>query len=73
MSAANRSAKRISALIIAALTDDSKDVPGRVDSVTRLSYLLGLDRSIKILMEEMKKEKDESIGKANLHDKALGQ
>ena len=73
MSAAKKSAKRITALIMAALTENSKDVPGKVDSVTRLSYLLGLDRSIKILIEEIKKEKNESFGKTDLDDEALEQ
>lgn len=73
MSASRRSARRITRLIVAALTEEAKEIPGKVDSVTRLAYLLGLDRSIKIIMEEIKKEEHETVGKIDLNDEALEQ
>lgn len=68
LSAAKKSAKRIASLILAALTEETKDIPGKVDSVTRMSYLLGLDRSIKIIMEEIEKESHETVGKTDIID-----
>ena len=73
MSAARKSVRRITRLIVAALTEESKEIPGKVDSVSRLAYLLGLDRSIKIIMEELKKEEHETVGKIDLNDEALEQ
>jgi hypothetical protein len=72
LSAAKRSAKRISALILAALTEHKGDMPGKVDSATRLAYLMGLDKSIKIIMEEAKKEDHEAKSNVDLDDKAMG-
>ena len=73
MNAARKSVRRITRLIVAALTEESKEIPGKVDSVSRLAYLLGLDRSIKIIMEEIKKEEHETVGKIDLDDEALEQ
>ena len=73
MNAARKSVRRITRLIVAALTEESKEIPGKVDSVSRLAYLLGLDRSIKIIMEEIKKEEHEAVGKIDLNDEALEQ
>ena len=73
MNAARKSVRRITRLIVAALTEESKEIPGKVDSVSRLAYLLGLDRSIKIIMEEIKKEEHETVGKIDLNDEALEQ
>lgn len=73
MSAARKSVRRITRLIVAALTEESKEIPGKVDSVSRLAYLLGLDRSIKIIMEEIKKEEHETVGNIDLNDEALEQ
>jgi hypothetical protein len=73
LSASRRSARRITGLIVAALTEEAKEIPGKVDSVTRLAYLLGLDRSIKIIMEEIKKEEHETVGKIDLNDETLEQ
>jgi hypothetical protein len=73
LSAARKSVRRITRLIVAALTEESKEIPGKVDSVSRLAYLLGLDRSIKIIMEEIKKEEHETVGKIDLNDEALEQ
>jgi len=73
LSAARKSVRRITRLIVAALTEESKEIPGKVDSVSRLAYLLGLDRSIKIIMEEIKKEEHETVGNIDLNDEALEQ
>ena len=73
MNAARKSVRRITRLIVAALTEESKEIPGKVDSVSRLAYLLGLDRSIKIIMEEIKKEEHETVGKIDLNDEPLEQ
>lgn len=53
--AASRSIYRLEMAINAALSEEYDTLPGRVDSATRLSYLLGLQRAIDILKDEIKK------------------
>jgi hypothetical protein len=52
--AAKRIVARLSGAISAAFTEHSGDkFPGKVDSVSRLSYVLGLRRALEIVMEEI--------------------
>jgi hypothetical protein len=44
----------LSGAISAAFSEQSKsNLPGKVDSVSRLSYVLGLRRALEIVMEEI--------------------
>lgn len=54
-SPAERSLKRLRMAIKIALSDEYDTLPGKVDSATRLSYLLGLQKAIEIIEYEMKK------------------
>jgi hypothetical protein len=56
MSAADKSIARISRSIEAAMSEEYESLPGRVDSVSRLSYILGLQRASVIIEEEITKE-----------------
>jgi len=52
--AAKRIVSRLSGAISAAFSEQSKsNLPGKVDSVSRLSYVLGLRRALEIVMEEI--------------------
>ena len=52
--AAKRIVLRLSGAISAAFGEQSKgSLPGKVDSVSRLSYVLGLRRALEIVMEEI--------------------
>lgn len=53
--AASRSIYRLEMAIKAAISEEYDTLPGRVDSATRLSYLLGLQRAIDILKDEVEK------------------
>lgn len=53
--AARRSIYRLEMAINAAVSEEYDTLPGRVDSATRLSYLLGLQRAIDILKDEVRK------------------
>jgi len=72
LSAAKRSVRRITELINAALTEHKGDMPGKVDSATRLAYLMGLDKSIKIIMEETRRDEHGAESDPDFNDKALG-
>ena len=49
-----------------ALTEDYGKSPGRVDTMSRLSYVLGLQKALEILMEEIKAESKGPDGKKDL-------
>jgi hypothetical protein len=52
--AAKRIVLRLSGAISAAFSEHYKSgLPGKVDSVSRLSYVLGLRRALEIVMEEI--------------------
>lgn len=51
-----RAAKRIASAVSQALTEDYRKAPGKVDTMSRLSYVLGLQKALEILMEEIKAE-----------------
>lgn len=53
---ATRAAKRLAVAISTALTEKYDKSPGRVDSMSRVSYVLGLQKALSILMEEIKAE-----------------
>lgn len=55
--AARRIIARLSGAISAAFSEQSNEkFPGKVDSVSRLSYVLGLRRALEIVMEEVNSE-----------------
>jgi hypothetical protein len=45
----------MSTAIAAAMSEEYDTLPGKVDSATRLSYLLGLQRAIQIIEDEIGK------------------
>lgn len=49
-----------------ALTEDYGKSPGKVDTMSRLSYVLGLQKALEILMEEIKAEGKSPDGKRDL-------
>lgn len=52
--AAKRIVSRLSGAISAAFSEQAGEkFPGKVDSVSRLSYVLGLRRALEIVMEEI--------------------
>ena len=56
-SSATRAAKRLASTIIAALVEPQDYSRRGSDSVSKLSYVLGLQKALSILLEEVKKEK----------------
>jgi hypothetical protein len=61
-----RAAKRIASAVSKALTEDYGKSPGKVDTMSRLSYVLGLQKALEILMEEIKAEGKSPDGKRDL-------
>lgn len=57
---ATRAAKRIASTVSSALTEDYKISIGKVDAVSRVSYVLGLQKALSILMEEIRIENRKS-------------
>jgi hypothetical protein len=55
---ATRAARRLSSAISTALTESYDRAPKRLDSMSRVSYVLGLQKALSILMEEIKHEND---------------
>jgi hypothetical protein len=67
-SAADRSVKRLRMAIKIALSDEYDTLPGKVDSATRLSYLLGLQKAVEIIEYEIKKEGDHVLAEQRRGD-----
>lgn len=55
---ATKAAKRLAVAISTALTEKYDRSPGKVDSMSRVSYVLGLQKALSILMEEIKAENE---------------
>jgi acyl carrier protein len=55
---ATKTAKRLAVAISTALTEKYDRSPGKVDSMSRVSYVLGLQKALSILMEEIKAENE---------------
>ena len=54
---ATRAAKRLATTISTALTEPHDGPRKGADSISKVSYVLGLQKALSILMEEIKKEK----------------
>lgn len=59
--AAERAIKRIKSSIKVALEDEYDTLPGKVDSATRLSYLLGLQKAVEIIEKEIERDRGQEL------------